>query len=70
MPRVYDDKWFEKQLHDHPPGHYKITVSELSGLLVNSSDVCFALAASYNYGFRRGRNCERNALKRKKAGKR
>ena len=67
MPRVYNKEWFEKQLHDYPPDRYKMTVAELGGFLLNNDDISFTLAASYNYGFRCGRNYERNA---RKTGKR
>lgn len=70
MPRVYDDKWFEKQLNDYPPEHYRMTFAELAGILFNSDDICFTMAACYNYGFRRGRNYEKNTGKRKRGGQR
>ena len=64
MPRVYDKEWFEKHLLDKPPAHYNMTVVELIGFISNNDDICYTLAAAYNYGFRRGRNYERNALKK------
>ncbi len=65
MPRIYDENWFEKLLHDHPPEHYRLTIAEVIGLLCNSGDICYTLAACYNCGFRRGRNFERNAGKKR-----
>ena len=69
MPRVFDKEWYEKQLHDQPPNYYKMTVAEFGGFLSNDDDFCLSLAAAYNYGFRRGRNFERNALRRRETGK-
>ena len=70
MPRTYDDEWVKKQLDAWPPDGYTLTIPEVVGFLGYGEDVCFALAACYNYGFQRGRNFERNAAKRKRSGRR
>ena len=62
MPRIYDDAWVEKQLHDSLPRGYKLLITELFAFLDYKNDVTYAMTACYNYGFRRGRNYERNRV--------
>ncbi len=66
MPRTYDDEWVKKWLDKWPPECYKMTVFEAAGFLGYGKGVLHALAACCNYGFRRGRNFERNNAKRKR----
>ena len=70
MPRTYDDEWVKKWLEEWPPEHYKMTVIEAAGFLEYGPGVLFALTASYNYGFQRGRNYEKNAARRRRSGRR
>lgn len=60
MPREYDDAWVKKQLDDQPPRGYKLLVTQVMSFLAYRGDVTYAMTACYNYGFRRGRNYEKN----------
>ena len=59
MPRTYDDAWVEEQLGDKPPKGYGLVMNEVFAFLLYGKDAAYAIAACYNYGFRRGRNYER-----------
>lgn len=60
MPRTYDEAWAEKRLNDFPPNGYKLLMPEFFAFLAYKNDIVYAMTACYNYGFRRGRNYERN----------
>ncbi len=65
MSRALDDAWVKTQLDANPPGRYKLLVTELFAFLGYRNDICIAMAACYNYGFRRGRNFERKERRSK-----
>ena len=61
-------EWVKRELENSPPARYDITVTQMidfKDLYTETGDFFSALAAAYNYGFKRGRNCERNTSKAK-----
>ena len=59
MTKIHNEAWAEEMLKSLPPKGYGMTIAEgcaLSGM----ADRVKAVAAAYNYGFKRGQNYERN----------
>ena len=54
------EKWAEMWAGKYPPYSYSLELDKIYELVERSNiDLLGALGAAYNYGFQRGRNCER-----------
>lgn len=62
MRKNHDEIWAEEMRDAKPPAGYRMTLTEACAL-ANLSDILISVSAAYNYGFRRGRNCERNRVR-------
>lgn len=69
-----DLAWAQEMHNTFPPTFYNLTHDEIDLFLMAAEPyqdkISFAynaIVTAYNYGFSRGRQCEKNAMKRKRA---
>ena len=69
MQKQRDANWAYEMFKQRPPARYSPTMVEAMAL-ASMADPIEAVAAAYNYGFKRGQNYERNKARYKPLQKR
>lgn len=68
MEEMTTATWIEAARHDHPESRYEISIGryyELAEYYRITRDLLEVICAAYNYGFKRGRNYEKNKRRKK-----